>query len=201
MRAFAVRIAKALLALPFRLRLGSLGRAVRLRPPLLLHGARRIHIGDRVSIEQFAGLSAAIGGVIRIGDDCEIRCFTRLEAHQGWLQLGVRSSVNPFTLLSGFGGLTIGNDVRIGSHCAVLSSSHRFESTDVTIREQGVLASATVIEDDVWLGAGCTVIGGVRIGRGSIIGAGSVVTRDVPPWSIATGVPAKVVRSRRPADQ
>ena len=93
--------------------------------------------------------------------------------------------------------MTIGNDVRIGSHCVIMSSTHRFASTTLTIREQGIEAQATEIEDGVWLGAGCTVLGGVKIGYNSIIGAGAVVTRDVPSNSIATGIPAKVTGIRK----
>lgn len=198
MRGAVRRLAKILLSWPYRLRFARLGRGGRIWPPLMVRGGRHIHIGDRVMLEQFAGLSVVPGGAIYIGDDCELRCFCRLEAHDGQLRVGARTSVNSFTLLSGFGGLTIGSDVRIGSHCVVLSSSHRFASIAMTIREQGVEPSRTVIEDDVWLGTGCTVMGGVTIGHGAIIGAGAVVTKDVPPWSIATGVPARVSGSRKP---
>jgi acetyltransferase-like isoleucine patch superfamily enzyme len=188
--------AKAMVALPYRFRFGHLGRGVRVMPPLLLMGAPHIRIGDRVILEKFVGLSVIPGGSIEVGDWCELRCFSRIEAHDGSVRLGQRTSVNAFTLLSGFGGLTIGDDVRIGSHCVVLSSTHRFDSVDATIREQGVEPAPTVIENDVWLGAGCTIIGGVRIGEGSIIGAGAVVTKDVPRFCIATGVPARVTGHR-----
>jgi acetyltransferase-like isoleucine patch superfamily enzyme len=192
-------VAKETIALPYRFRLGSLGREVRIMPPLLLQGSRRIHIGSRVVIEQFVGMSAVGEGEITIGDETELRCFSRLEAHDGFIRVGARCGINPFTLLSGYGGLTIGNDVRIGSHCAILSSTHRFESTDLSIREQGVEGRETVVGDNVWMGHACTVLSGVRIGSGAVIGAGAVVTRDIPPDSIATGVPAQVTGSRKRA--
>jgi acetyltransferase-like isoleucine patch superfamily enzyme len=153
-------------------------------------------VGNRVIIEKFVGMTAVAGGEIRIGDECELRCFSRLEAHDGFIRLGARCGINPFTLLSGYGGLTIGDDVRIGSHCAILSSTHRFESTVVTIREQGVERCETIVENNVWMGHGCTILGGVRIGSGAVIGAGAVVTRDVPAGSIATGIPAQVTGTR-----
>ena len=184
------------MALPYRLRFGSLGRAVRIKPPLLLEGARRIHVGNRVIMEQFVGMTVSAGGEIRVGDECELRCFSRFEAHDGYIRIGARCGINPYTLLSGYGGLTIGNDVRIGSHCAILTSTHRFEDAQITIREQGLERLATIVEDNVWMGHGCTILGGVRIGQGAIIGAGAVVTRDVPPESIATGIPAQVTGKR-----
>lgn len=196
MASWLKRLAKTLIALPYRIRFATLGRSVKIVPPLLLEGAGRAHVGNGVILEKFVGIAVSPGGEVRIGDDCEIRCFARLEAHDGYIRLGARCGVNPFTLLSGYGGLTIGSDVRIGSHCAILSSGHEFESTDMSIREQGIQRRPTVIEDNVWMGHGCTVIGGVRIGSGAVIGAGAVVTRDVPADSVAAGIPAKVTRTR-----
>lgn len=196
MRRGLTSLAKAVIALPYRFRFGSLGRSVRIISPLLLQGAGRMHIGDGVLIEQFVGMTAVGNGEIHVGNDCELRCFSRMEAHDGFIRLGARCGVNPFTLLSGYGGLTIGNDVRIGSHCAILSSTHNFESAALTIREQGVLKQETIVEDDVWMGHACTILGGVRIGRGAIIGAGAVVTRDIPPGGIALGVPARITGTR-----
>lgn len=168
-------------------------------PPLMLTGAKGVSVGHRVILEQFVGLSTG-GGRIIIGDDCELRCFARLEAHDGEIRIGHRSSVNPFCLLSGFGGLVIGSDVRIASHCVILSSSHRFDDLHRTIREQGVDRQRTVIEDDVWLGTGVTILGGVSVGTGSIVAAGAVVTKNVPPGRIVAGVPARVIRARTRAD-
>lgn len=194
----ARRWLKAIITLPYRFRFDSIGSDVKIMPPLMLHNPGQVRLGNRVIVEQLVGFSVD-GGSIHVGDDCELRCFSRLEAHCGEIRLGARTSINPFTLLSGYGGLLIGSDVRIGSHCQILSSSHKFDDLVRTIREQGVEPAATVIEDDVWLGSGCTVTAGVAIGRGSVIGAGSVVTKDVPPMSIAAGVPARVLRSRSPS--
>lgn len=196
MRPIIVKLAKATIAFPYRFRFASLGHSVRIMPPLLLQGAKRITIGDRVIMEQYVGMTAVAGGEIIVGNDCELRCFSRLEAHDGYIHLGNHSSVNSFTLLSGYGGLTIGDDVRIGSHCAILTSTHRFDSQDLSIREQGTQKLPTTIESNVWMGHGCTVLGGVRIGSGSVVGAGAVVTRDLPLGSIAAGVPAKVIGMR-----
>ena len=62
---------------------------------------------------------------------------------------------------------------------------------------QGCSPEDVVIEDDVWIGSRCVILGNVRVGRGSVIGAGSVVTKDIPPFSIAVGVPCKVVKKRK----
>ncbi|MFZ2491227.1 MAG: acyltransferase [Thermoanaerobaculia bacterium] len=187
---------RAAIVLPYRLRFESVGAGSRINPPLLLQGAGRIHLGSGVILEQYLGMTVVGRGEITIGDGTELRCFARLEAHDGFIRIGARCGVNPFTLLSGYGGLTIGDDVRIGSHCSILSSTHNFEASDLTIREQGVERRETIVEDDVWMGHACTIVGGVRIGSGAIIGAGAVVTRDVPPRAIVTGVPGRVTGTR-----
>ncbi len=93
----------------------------------------------------------------------------------------------------------IGQDVMMGPEIIVLSGSHNFEKTNVPMREQGAPPRrAVVIGDDVWIGTRSIILPGVRLGSHSIIGAGSVVTKDVPEWAIVAGNPAKPVRNRLP---
>lgn len=191
-RAFGAEV----LAVPYRLRLKHLGRRPRLFAPLLIHGARGIEIGDDARIEAFALLSTEAGGRLTIGNRFEMAAFARVEADIGYISIGDRSSVNSFCTINGFGGVRIGNGVRIASHCVILSSTHNFADPDVAIEAQGVTAKITVIGDDVWIGAHSVVVGGVEIGPHSVIGAGSIVLNDIPPYSIAAGAPARVVRTR-----
>jgi maltose O-acetyltransferase len=111
------------------------------------------------------------------------------------IRLGDRSDLGMDSLV--IGALTVGRDVMMGPRCILLASSHAFASVDVPMNSQGFVDDRPiVIEDDVWVGAGTIVLPGVRIGTGSIVGAGSVVTKDVPPWAVVAGNPARVVRSR-----
>jgi acetyltransferase-like isoleucine patch superfamily enzyme len=98
--------------------------------------------------------------------------------------------------LYGTGGIRVGNYVRIAAHNVIVASSHQYGSTEIPIKQQGFSAKGIVIEDDVWIGAGCRILDGVRIGRGAIIAAGAVITKDVEPFDIVGGVPAKVIRNR-----
>jgi len=95
------------------------------------------------------------------------------------------------------GGVYIGDGVLIGPRTIIVTMNHIFDRLDIPIREQGLEVQPIVIEDDVWIGAGCIILPGVQIGRGSVIGAGAVVTHDIPPYSVATGVPATVQGNRR----
>lgn len=97
----------------------------------------------------------------------------------------------------GDGKLIIGNNVLTGPNVSFFVANHNYDNTDIPINSQGYYEDDIVIEDDVWIGANSVITGGVTIGKGSIIGAGSVVTHDIPPYSIAVGSPAKVIRSRK----
>ncbi len=112
------------------------------------------------------------------------------------VELGDRSDIGMDALV--IGPVRIGSDVMMGPRCVLLASSHRTSSVDVPMNVQGFVEDRVItVEDDVWIGAGVTILPGRRIGRGSIVGAGSVVTVDVPPWSVVAGNPARVVRDRR----
>lgn len=93
------------------------------------------------------------------------------------------------------GGVTIGDRVLIGYRTQILSSNHVIEGRS-PIFHAGHVKKPVVIENDVWIGAACIILPGVKIGEGAVIAAGSVVTKDIPAFAIVAGVPAKVIRYR-----
>jgi serine acetyltransferase len=101
------------------------------------------------------------------------------------------------SIIAGPGDVRIGQNCMIAGQCGVIANNHIFSNPHIPIREQGVTREGIVIEDDCWLGMGVKVLDGVTIGMGSVIGVGTVVTKNVPPFSIAVGVPAKVIDSRQ----
>ena len=94
------------------------------------------------------------------------------------------------------GKVTIGNDVMMGPRCAFIAQNHNFSDNNIPMRLQGDNSKEIIIENNVWIGYGVIVLPGVHIGSNSIIGAGSIVTKDIPNNSIAVGVPAKVKKER-----
>jgi len=108
------------------------------------------------------------------------------------IRIGRRVFVNQNCTMYDLGGIDIGDDVMIGPNVSLITSSHPIEPSR---RRAGVAVAPIVIGKNVWIAAGVTVIGGVTIGENSVIAAGSVVTRDVPPDSLAAGNPARVIRS------
>lgn len=137
------------------------------------------------------------GPRIKIGKTSFIHPSAMLFPESGYIEIGENSTVNELCVIHGLGGVKIGDGVRIGCHTVIHSVEHVFKRLDVPIWKQGIYGKPIVIEDDVWIGAHCTILGGVKIGAHTVIGAHSLVTKDIPPYSIAYGVPCKVQRSRK----
>ena len=112
------------------------------------------------------------------------------------MQLGNYIFINHNTVFSTPHGMKIGNYVMIGPYTLFASVKHGFEDYKKPMIFQQVSEAPITIENDVWIGAKVTVIGGVTIGNGAIVAAGSVVTKDVKPYSIVGGVPAKLIKYR-----
>jgi acetyltransferase-like isoleucine patch superfamily enzyme len=134
----------------------------------------KIIIGDRTLISSFAILRT-YGGTIKIGSDCFI---------------------NSFTAIYGHGNLTIGDGCLIGPQVTIIPVNYGFKDRNIPFRVQTPSLKGITIEDDVWIGAGVTILDGCTVGKGSVIGAGSVLTKSVEPYSIVAGVPAKKIEMR-----
>ena len=131
---------------------------------------RLFSLGNYSVIESFACINNAVGDVI-IGD------HTRIGLHN--------------TII---GPVDIGNHVNLAQGITVTALNHNFSDTNKRIDEQGVSTNPVTIEDDVWVGANAVILPGVTIGEHSVVAAGAVVTKDVPPHSLVAGVPAKVIK-------
>jgi acetyltransferase-like isoleucine patch superfamily enzyme len=117
------------------------------------------------------------------------------------MTIGRNSACDAFSFFGAGGRITIGNDVIMGQHVCFHAETHNHARTDIPIRTQGVTRQPIVIEDDCWIGANVTFLGGAHVARGSIVGAGALVNKQYPPYSVIAGVPAVVIRSRRAPDE
>ena len=113
------------------------------------------------------------------------------------ISVGKRVAINVGTYIDGRGGITMGDNILIGPNCVISSTGHGTESTDIPMAEQAVQYGHIKIGNDVWLGANVFVKMGVTIHDGCVLAAGSVVTTDVPPYSVYGGVPAKLISQRK----
>ena len=97
-----------------------------------------------------------------------------------------------------YGPVTIGNDVMMGPEMVIYTSGHKTDRIDIPMRLQGgTEVEPVTIGNDVWIGRRVMIMPGVSIGNGCVIGAGTVVTKDVPDYCVVAGVPAKIVKERR----
>jgi len=164
---------------------------------ILLFKLRNKHldVGREVEIDFRAFIGR--GGPVTLGEQTVIRAGAMLLPSSGSIAIGKRTSINQYAIINGEGGVTIGDSVMVAAFVGMFAGNHNFDDIAIPISEQGTNTRGGIrIEDDVWIGSHAVILDGVRIGRGSVIGAGAVVTRDVPPYSVMMGVPAQWVRSR-----
>lgn len=154
---------------------------------------RQVYIGDRTVLARWEG-----GGSIRLGDSVQINRDCTLEVLSGGsISMGARVAVqNGCIFLSALQPIVIEARAQIACGCAIYSYNHGIEPTQEICTQPLTAKGPVVIGQDAWLGVGVKVLSGVTIGRGAVIGAGSVVTRDIPSFAIAAGVPARVVKFR-----
>ena len=145
--------------------------------------ARKIILGNRVTIGKYA--------IIRPGN------LYGGEMGEG-LKIGDHSNIGPYSYIGCSGYIEIGNQVMISPRVSIYAENHVFDDTSHTIKSQGVKRKKVVIEDDCWIAANSIILAGVTIGKGSVVAAGSVVTSDVPPYSVVGGVPARLIKKRLP---
>ena len=129
---------------------------------------------------------------ISLGNNCQINSFVVLWPVK--LGIGCNSQINPGSAI--YGDVTIGDNVMIAPNCMIAGGNHNFKDINIPMIFQGSNEKGIVIEDDVWIGANSVIVDGVKIGRGAVIAAGSVVVNDVVEYSIVAGVPARKIESR-----
>ncbi|MBE9157106.1 acyltransferase [Nodosilinea sp. LEGE 06152] len=184
----------------YRSILGDLGEGVYLGTELELGGARGIFLGAGSAIDNRVRLdSGEPNGRIILRLQVLLDRGVSLEALGGSLEIGEQTCIGPYVCMAGPGNIQIGKNCMIASHVSIYANNHIFTDLHTPIGDQGVSWTGIVIEDDCWLGTGVRVLDGVTIGHGSVVGAGAVVTKSLPPFSVAVGVPAKVMYKRSDA--
>lgn len=177
------------------------GRGVRIR------GRRRLGIGPRVVVGRDVQLDArALEGIqiahsVTIDEGAVLRASGVLRHLGIGIAIGPRTSIGLNNFIHGGGGVVIGEDCLIGPFVSIFSENHTFENPSVPIRAQGEVRAKVTLGNDVWIGAGATVLAGVEIGDGAVVAAGAVVTASVEPYAIVGGVPARTIGSRLAAER
>jgi acetyltransferase-like isoleucine patch superfamily enzyme len=177
-----------------------LGRGVKFSAPYKIHAGRSLTIDDYAVVDALSEFGVFLADNVKIGRFATIKC-TGVLTHIGkGLIIGENSNIGDYNYITGDGGIRIGAHVMLAPFVKIHAENHNFGRLDIPIKAQGVSSRGVLIEDDCWIGAGAIILDGVTLGRGSVVAAGAVVTKSAPPYSIVAGIPAKVIRSRLPAD-
>ena len=127
-----------------------------------------------------------------VGQNSVIEDYAVINNGMGHVHIGDNTFVGLYDVV--IGPITIGNSVIIAQHVVLSGLNHGYENVNMPIKDQPCNTAEIIIEDECWIGANAVVTAGVRIGKHSVVAAGSIVTKDVPPYSIVGGNPAKLLK-------
>jgi acetyltransferase-like isoleucine patch superfamily enzyme len=175
-----------------------IGKGVRLAYSSRLRAGRDLIIEDGAEVNCLATEGIQLGNRVTIGKYAVIRPSNLYGGAIGaGLIMGDHSNIGPFAYVGCSGLIRIGNNVMISPRVSLYAENHVIAGINIPMKEQGVTQKGIVIEDDCWIAANSIILDGVTVGRGSVVAAGAVVTRDVPPYSVVAGVPATIIKSRK----
>ncbi len=161
-----------------------------------LSGLRSAGVSAPASTQLDGSVRVVGTGKVRLGEYCRLGRDVLFETQgDAEIVIGHHVRINDGSVITAHAGITIGNDTLIGEYVSVRDANHGTVIGE-PIRKQAHQASAIGIGRDVWISRGCCVLKGVTIGDGAVVGANSVITRDLPPMSICVGAPAKEIRKR-----
>lgn len=178
----------------------SVGKGVVFGRSLTIRHPKKINIGENVIIDDYAVLDAkgSTNQGITIGNNVMIGRSTVISCKNGDITIGENTNIAMNCFIQSAKQVLIGRNTLIAPYCYLIGGGdHETNRIDIPIIAQGQVVKGIMLEDNCWIGAGVKVLDGVKIERDCIVGAGGVVTRSIPEYSVAIGVPARVVKSRR----
>jgi len=179
--------------------LKRMGSGVRIGAGVKFVNPEWISLGDNVNIDDGCTLIARSNRGISLGDSACLKhgVYLDTETADGYIEVGARAYLGTGCCLHGHQGLEIGEDTLLAQNVTITPFSHKFDDPAVPIIQQGGYMRKIAIGRDCYLGMGVCVLYSADIGDGAVIGAGAVVVKPVPPFSVAIGVPARIIRKRK----
>ncbi len=185
-------------SLLYRLML-KMGGLAAIEKNVRLRFASNIRLGKGCYLDEGVYIHACPKGV-EIGDNTMVMHGSILHVynfrnlpHAG-IRIGNNSLIGEYTVIRGQGGVTIGDRVYTSPMTQLIAVNHVFDDVSRPFVDQGITAQGIVVEDDVWLGSASVITDGVHVGKGAVVAAGAVVTKNVPPYTVVGGVPARPIR-------
>lgn len=176
-----------------------IGKRVTIRQPHYLSVGRNFIAQDNCEINCLSERGITFGDKVTVGSFALIRPTNLYGGPPGaGMKVGNNSSIGPYAYIGCSGYIEIGENVMISPRVSIYAENHVFDKVQVPMIDQGVIRSFVKIEDDCWIASNSIILPGVTIGKGAVVAAGSVVTKDVAPYHVVAGNPAKTVKTREP---
>lgn len=172
------------------------GKNVQIRGKKYLHVGKGTTIDDNVCIDAFSEEGVILGENVKIGSNSIVSGSGSLQISGKGLRIGNNSSTGEFSYFGCAGGINIGDNVIMGQNIRFHAQNHNFNSLQSLIKDQGVFQTGIKIKDNCWIGSGSVFLDGVVVGQGVVIGANTLVNKDIPDNSVAVGNPVKILKKR-----
>lgn len=173
-----------------------IGKRVRIQSSRNISCGSNLILNDGVFINALCHGGVVFGDNVSVGRNTIIECTGVIRDLGEKLVVGNNVGFSPNGFIEVRGNVQIGDNTIFGPYVSVHAENHNFADCSVPIRRQGATKKGIKIGNDCWVGAKVTILDGTTIGNGAVIAAGAVVTKDVPPFAVAAGVPARVIRYR-----
>ncbi len=174
-----------------------LGKNTKIRHAHLISAGKSLSIGDSVEINALCKQGVLLGRNVSILRNTIIECTGVIRDLGEGLQIGDYVGIAQNCFIQVRGPVIIGSRVILGPGVSIFSENHNIADLNVAIVDQGATRIGVTIEEGVWIGANSTILDGVTVGAHAVVAAGSLVNKDVPPFSVVGGVPAKILKNRR----
>jgi len=174
-----------------------LGKHVKFRAKYKISLGSSVIIGDYVEINALSKEGVKIGNNVSILKNTIIECTGVIRSLGEGIEIGNNVGIAQNCFIQVRGKVKINDNVIMGPNVSIFSENHNYNNPELPVSVQGETRKGVTIEDGVWIGTRAVILDGVTVGKNSIIAAGSVVTHDVPPYSIVGGVPAKKIKDRQ----
>lgn len=181
----------------YKVLLGGIGKNCIIEKNVHFSVPKKIFLGDRVFIGENSRIdSGSLEGRIEIKNDVYIGQYCFLKPFRGKITINEGVNIGTFSRIGGSGDIEIGKNSLLANNVQMIAVEHIYKNASTPIKFQGTDIKKVKIGEDAWLGAYVIILAGVTIGDGAVIGAGSIVTKDIPPYSIAVGNPARIIKKR-----
>jgi acetyltransferase-like isoleucine patch superfamily enzyme len=182
----------------YRWLLNRMGRGTVIGCRVMLRAPGRITIGEQVMIDDQVVLDAkGESSAIVLGNNLLIARNTILSCNDSSIRTGNLLSIGASCIISSRSHISIGSNVQIGAGSQLMAGTHSADDPEMPSLLQPRVSKGITVEDNVWIGNGTIILDGVTVGRNSIVGAGSVVSKDVPAYTVVLGNPARVIQKRK----